>query len=567
MSKDKILEDINLEIIEEYLYNIASYDRLSGSEGEAQAIDYIINELEKEGIEYKINYTDAILSNPVSAKLFINYEDEIYNIPAKTRSFSASTENEDLKGQLIYISEEKLIKKPIEWQFKKKTQKKDLMGKIVISEAANPISILDIQSRGAIGYIQYWIGDEDLIHEGAVNPIWGTPKVNELEYYLKIPVICINNKEGENLLYKLKNTDMHVSINTKVEKSVTKIPTLEAFINSSKSNNEEYLLVGSHLDSWYFGATDNGTGNAIGLYIAKKFNEIKDELNFGLKIAWWSGHSNGRYAGSSLYARENYKDLLQSCIAYMNIDMPGLRGATDYTKISSGIEIVDLAQSCIKDVVNQQGEYSGPIRGWDQSFQNIGITPYFIWSSVLRDNHPDTTGNSFMSWWWHTEEDKLKYYDKNVLLDDVKIYLLAIKRLITSDMKVFDITKLLEKVFNRLVSLNKRYNTRIDLSKSVKEFEEMKKTFNLSYDKGLNNKEILYILKKINQIYYTVGESYQQDFALEQDEVPGFDNLIFLEKYSDDEYYLNILLNELLCQQNRVISICSEITILLESKF
>lgn len=566
MNKDRILDDIDIELVEEYLSNIASYDRLSASEGESKAIEYIVKELEKENISYKVTYTDAILSNPISAGLSYEYEGKINNIIAKTRSFSASTANENLKGELVYIGEDDLIQEATELKLKKKSQEQDLLGKTVISESGNPISVLEIQNRGAIGYIQYWIGDEELIHEGTVNPIWGTPRLNELEYYTKIPVVCINNMDGEKLLKKLEKDRIYMSISTELEEKVSKIPVLEAFISSSDIKNEEYLLLGSHLDSWYLGATDNATGNAMGLYIAKKFNEIKEELNFGLKVAWWSGHSNGRYAGSSLYARENYKDLLESCIAYMNIDMPGLRGASDYTKVSSGIEIFDLAQDCIKDIVNQKGDYSAPVRGWDQSFQNIGITPYFIWSSTLPYNHPDTTGNSFMSWWWHTEEDTMEYYDKHVLLDDLKVYILAIKRLLKSDMKVFDLNKLVDKVLNILIDLKEKYKGNIDLSQSVKAFKDLKVNLYMNINKDLKNKEILYIIKKINQIYYTTEDSYRQDFALEQGEVPGFDNLRFLEEYKDDKYYFNIILNELLSQQNRIISICNEIEILLESK-
>lgn len=566
MIKDRLVSDINIEKIEEYLFNIASYDRLSASEGESQAISYIIKELEKENISYKLEHREAILSNPISASLAFEYGGQLNNIKAKTRSFSASSGGEEIKARLIYMGQEELIEEAIDLELSRQNQKQDLLGKIVISESGNPISILDAQNRGALAYIQYWLGEEELIHEGAVNPIWGTPRPDQLEYYPKIPVICINNMDGVDLLNKLKNHSLEVSLTSQVENKVSKIPVLEAFIDPHASKNKEYLLLGSHLDSWYLGATDNATGNAIGLYLAKKFNEIKEKLNFGLRVAWWSGHSNGRYAGSSLYARENYKDLSQSCMAYMNIDMPGLRGASDHRKISSGLEIFDLAQECIEEIVDQKGQYSGPVRGWDQSFQNIGITPYFVWSSTLPKGHPDTTGDSFMSWWWHTEEDTIEYYDRDILLKDARIYSLAIEKLLTGDMEVFDLDKLVGRVLKILIKLREEYISIIDLSQSVQEFKDLKASLGRVLTKDLSNKEILYIIKKINQIYYTSGEAYRQDLALDQGEIPGFDSLKFLEKYKDNEYYFNIILNDLLAQENRIISICNQVKILLESK-
>ena len=75
----------------------------------------------------------------------------------------------------------------------------------------------------------------------------------------------------------------------------------------------EYVLVGSHYDSWDYGVTDNATGNAAVLELARVLSQ--KQLRRGVKIAWWPAHSNGRYAGSTWYCDEQFEDLDARCVA------------------------------------------------------------------------------------------------------------------------------------------------------------------------------------------------------------------------------------------------------------
>ena len=87
----------------------------------------------------------------------------------------------------------------------------------------------------------------------------------------------------------------------------------------------EYVLVGSHYDSWDYGVTDNATGNAAVLELARVLSQ--KQLRRGVKIAWWPAHSNGRYAGSTWYCDEQFEDLDARCVALVNMDSPGCMGA------------------------------------------------------------------------------------------------------------------------------------------------------------------------------------------------------------------------------------------------
>ncbi len=69
-----------------------------------------------------------------------------------------------------------------------------------------------------------------------------------------------------------------------------------------------------------------------------------------VRIAWWSGHSHGRYAGSTWYADTFGLDLIEHCVAQVNCDSPGCRWATEYRDVSWTPELGAFTQAVIRDV-------------------------------------------------------------------------------------------------------------------------------------------------------------------------------------------------------------------------
>ncbi len=67
------------------------------------------------------------------------------------------------------------------------------------------------------------------------------------------------------------------------------------------------MLIAGHFDSWHLGATDNATGNVACLELARVLYAQRDRLQRGVRIAWWPGHSNGRYTGSTWYVDHHWR--------------------------------------------------------------------------------------------------------------------------------------------------------------------------------------------------------------------------------------------------------------------
>ena len=64
---------------------------------------------------------------------------------------------------------------------------------------------------------------------------------------------------------------------------------------------------------------DRGRGAARA---ARVLHALRDRLKRSVRIAWWPGHSTGRYAGSTWYADTFADEMDEWCLAHLNIDSP-----------------------------------------------------------------------------------------------------------------------------------------------------------------------------------------------------------------------------------------------------
>lgn len=584
--ENRVLRALQPDRIETHLARIASFDRLAGSRGEEEAVQYIQQELAKKGIRHSIERYPVLLSNPGQAVLRVFVEGKMRQIPAKTRSFSGDTGERLRKGTLRWIDPATLVSDPILFHLLEGKLGRDLEGSIPCTPVLNPIQVLQLEQRGAVASIQVWQGKEELIHEGINDPIWGTPNPDQLRYYTTLPILVISQKQGEELrTFCMSGKRIEGEVAARVETQWYRIPQLEAEVGP-EDETLPYVLLGCHLDSWYKGATDNATGNALVLAILEALRAEATDLRYPVKAVFWSGHSNGRYAGSAAYARDHFLDLWNRCIGYINLDMPGLRGATDYTRLASGPELLDAAEAIVQEITGQKGMYVRPVRGWDQSFQNIGVSPFFVWASTLPPGHPDSTANSFMSFWWHTEEDLLQYHDPQILLQDGQIYALAAYRMASNPERLFRPNRLLDEIESRLVQLKQEGAPEFPLDKIVDEWKDFRGLYSKKWaegirptlqlgqlEKGTGTQDspqeqfpsqgflpLVRCIKLLNRLYYTEKDSYTQDFALEQEALPGMSRVRYLRDPRLGEAEKELLRHYLIQQSNRFLEILDRIS-------
>nr|WP_237182546.1 M28 family peptidase [Roseomonas marmotae] len=207
---------------------------------------------------------------------------------------------------------------------------------------------------------------------------------------------------------------------------------------------EKYALVHGHYDSWDVGVGDNATGDATLLELARVLWEGRGDLRRSVKIAWWPGHSTGRYAGSTWFSDRFAQDLDENCVVQINCDSPGCRWATSYHDTRAFTESAAIATQAILDIVpDAEVKTLRPPQAGDYSFNNIGLPSFFMLSSTMPEKLREEKGYYDVSGCganiaWHTENDTIEIADRDILLTDIRIYLLSVLRVVNAEVLPFD---------------------------------------------------------------------------------------------------------------------------------
>lgn len=316
----------------------------------------------------------------------------------------------------------------------------NIRGKIVISEGFSfPGKILEFEQKGALGVIAINPGADS--HWGICTSIWGTPDLDDLPRKPTIPVAAVNNPDGQKLL-EIAKAGGDVMIKTQMEEGWYKslVPVVEI---PGSEEPEKFVLLHGHYDSWDVGVGDNATGDATMLEIARVLWANKGDLKRTVRIAWWPGHSTGRYAGSSWYADTFALDLDDNCVAQVNCDSPGCRWATEFRDVSWMKEAEVYCQKVIKEVTGLESHGERPHRAGDYAFNNIGLSSFFMLSSTMpealrKEKDYYAVGGCGGNIAWHTEHDLMEIADRDILLRDIKVYLAAVLGVANAGVLPFD---------------------------------------------------------------------------------------------------------------------------------
>ncbi|HWL80400.1 MAG TPA: M28 family peptidase [Roseomonas sp.] len=311
---------------------------------------------------------------------------------------------------------------------------------VVMSGFGNPALTSLIEEWGGVGLIAVNPGVD--IHWGTCTTIWGSPDLADLPRKPKIPVVAVNNPDGQELM-ALAEQGGEGTIFTEMLEGwfPQKIPVVTI---PGSVEPEKFALVHGHYDSWDVGVGDNATGDATLLELARVLWNGRADLRRSVKIAWWPGHSTGRYAGSTWFADRFAVDLDENCVVQINCDSPGCRWATSYHDTRAFTESAKLATQAILDIVpGAEVKTLRPPQAGDYSFNNIGLPSFFMLSSTMPEHLRKEKGYYDVSGCganiaWHTENDTIEIADRNILLTDIRIYLLSVLRVANAEVLPFD---------------------------------------------------------------------------------------------------------------------------------
>lgn len=314
-------------------------------------------------------------------------------------------------------------------------------GRIVVTEGfGNPALASLVEEWGGVGLIAANPGVD--IHWGTCTTIWGTPDLDDLPRKPRIPVVAVNKPSGEALIARAR-AGGGATIRTRLLEGFfrQRIPVVHI---PGALEPDEFVLVHGHYDSWDVGVGDNATGDATLLEMARVLWANRAALRRSVRIAWWPGHSTGRYAGSTWYADAFALELDEHCVAQVNCDSPGCRWATSFHQTTTMSETAALVREAITAVVPDAAfATKRPNQAGDYSFNNIGISSFYMLSSTMPEALKREKGYYDVSGCggniaWHTENDTIEIADRDNLLRDIRIYLLSTLRVANAELLPFD---------------------------------------------------------------------------------------------------------------------------------
>ncbi len=466
-TEEEVLAEVSADRLMEDTRGIARGVRLSGTREELEALEYVRGVLEGAGLETTVLQHDAYISLPGSASMTI-LSHEPRSVSCITHSFAQTTPPEGLEGWLIDIGAgtPDLL------------TALDLRGKLAIVDGlAMPGKVHAIEEAGATGQIYV---NAAHTHEMIVSIVWGNPTLHTVRALPRSVVVSVTKEEGQHLRQVLAKGPTRARIHTRVDTGWRRTPLLTADL---RGETEQFVLLSGHIDSWHYGAMDNGSANAAMIETARLLARRREQLKRGLRLAFWSGHSHGRYSGSAWYADTHWEELRERCVAHVNVDSLGGRGATVLTESLCMAEGKRLAREVISKVTGDHFEGSFPTRAGDQSFWGIGIPSLFM---TLSEQPPsdDPTATAFallmgtgksggLGWWWHTTEDTVDKVDPDFLTRDAKIYVGVIWRLCSLPVPPLDYAEAAREMLDNLRALQQRFGGAFDLTEGVLRAEQL----------------------------------------------------------------------------------------------
>jgi N-acetylated-alpha-linked acidic dipeptidase len=564
-----LLDEISTEVPKAVLEQFSTLVRESGSEDERIASDFLVSSITKWGIPLKVHKPELYLSVPKGASLKVTSPVE-KEFRVKTPSFSVATGDAPLSGELVFVSTG--YAKGINDIFGTKIDENigNLEGKIVLTEGyPMPGKIKEFTEMGVKAIVLISPGKN--IHEGICTPIWGAPDLDNMNEEPKIPVLAINLPDGEELKNLAANGTVSLEVKTFLEKDWMECPVLDIFIEGTEEP-EKYVLLHGHLDSWHEGIGDNATGNAALLEMARIFHKHRDKLKRSIRIAVWTGHSTGRYGGSTWFVDEFAINLESNCIAQVNCDSPGCRWATSYEFMMWMSEVDDFCKDVVQDAVGQPAAGSRPLRAGDYSFNNIGITSYFMLSSsipedILKEKGYYPVGGCGANIEWHTEEDLMHVADLDILEKDLKVYMTGVLRAVNTTIHPFNFINTADEFEETIRSYQECAGNHFDFTPALEEVSKLRNKLRNFYsdaaslvDLEITDPQVRKaneVIEKLARILVPINFSrkgkFRHDPALNSPALPDIAPAVNFANVVEGTHEYKVLKTHLKRGQNRVI--------------
>ncbi len=458
----KVLAEFSADQVGNHLNELTRFVRRAGTEDELKAARYIKDRLDEYGIENQIYEFDAYVSDPVSAELqLLSPGEQLF--PCLPRTFIRSTPPEGLEGELVSLG------KGLEEDYRGK----DVQGKIVLSRMGGIEDRVEAsrlaQEKGALAQIFITMGMSRAILTGQSRYTWGSPTPETIDHLSKIAALSVCREDGEYLETLTKKEKVRLRLKADSWLGYKKVRLPVGMLPGAK-DPDKFVLIGAHYCSWFIGAVDNAVANALLLEMARVFSKYKNGLRRGIRFAWWSGHEQGTYAGSTWYLDRFWDDIRDHAIAYLVMD--GIaRINSSVFEIKNTEEMRRFQESVVRDVLGVEVKSTRVTKIGDQSFWGVGV-PSFLgrtgFSGMKRS--PDGVAPN---WYDHTAEDTLDKVNMELIPMHFRTHAVPVLRLCNNRVLPFEFVTMAEEFKKGLKELQNDRVSPLDLTSVMREAEEL----------------------------------------------------------------------------------------------
>ncbi|ONG50990.1 aminopeptidase [Pseudoroseomonas deserti] len=440
------------------LSHLARFVKLAGTPPERESLEGLKFRLASYGYATRMLLHDAYVSLPGACRVTVDGR----GLRAITHSMALASPPGGTSGRLVHLGAGG------EADF----AGRDLAGCILLVEGiASPAVAARAARAGAVA--QLHVSPHAHLHEMCISPLWGSPSPETLSQLPRTVAASIDRAEGEALMARLAAGEApEVVIEAEIDAGWRPTPILVAELDAPTGAEAPFILFSGHHDTWYEGVMDNGAANASMLEAARLVAQHRDGWKRGLRLCFWSGHSQGRYSGSAWYADEHWQELDRRCAVHVNIDSTGGTGATLLSNAPASPELAALAEAALQAEGGQPFGGKRPARNADQSFHGIGLPSLF---TTLSEQAPGGVAmRNALGWWWHTPDDLLDKIDETLLVRDTRVYAHALWRLLSDAVLPLDYRGNSSALVAEIEDLAARLGDAVDLSALLAEAQALR---------------------------------------------------------------------------------------------
>lgn len=509
MAYEDILAAVDAVRLMDSVRAICTGERLS-NEAEVRSFDVLEKLFTDAGCRVTREALPGYVSTPEGAAF------EAGGIAYEVLTHPMTPSADGLEADLVYV--------PVDRTGSASTE--EVSGRIVLTDglAMEPV-VRALEDRGAAGVV-FITGEE--IHNMIVSRVWGSPTPETLHDYVGIPVASLSFGDGSRLRARLSEAGgtLPARLSTRVESRWTEIPVITAEIRGA---DEDFVMVTEHVDSWGLGALDNASGNACAVELARILAPLASDMRRSVRFVLWSGHSHGRYAGSTAWCDAHFEELERHCLLNVNSDCLGGRGESPAMASTRGLARTALREAA--GVTDWRGcRFS---RSCDQSFWGAGVPSIF---SQVSEQPPfegaaaDAFGKMFGSGrtggfgaWWHTRTDTPDKLDPENLARDVRVFASVLAHALFDERLPVDAAAEVLELRDELKAWQEKAGDSLDLSEVLARLDllaEALKAAARSDDPKRFEKRSRRVLSEIIPLAYVEGSVYSHDEALRAPPVP-----------------------------------------------